>query len=61
MTTKYNLTPKELRNLKTVCTYAGLRWQAQAARPKLARFLITDYLVEAQDHFHKLASFRNAD
>ena len=40
---KYNLTKAELRELKAACACMKLRYEAQAARPRIARKLISMY------------------
>jgi hypothetical protein len=37
---KYYLTDKEQKELRAACEYMNLRFEAQAARPKIARKLI---------------------
>jgi hypothetical protein len=48
MPVKYALTVTELRELKIVCKYCHLAWQAQAARPEVARRMIRAYLDTAK-------------
>jgi hypothetical protein len=45
--TKYNLTAKELRQIKVVAKYARLQWQSLAARPEIAKDMIRKYYVNA--------------
>ena len=40
---KYNLTKAELRDLKKACIYMKLSYEAQAARPETARWLLIRY------------------
>ena len=41
---KYNLTDKELKDTQKVARLCNLKWQAIAARPKVAREMIDKYL-----------------
>lgn len=47
-TVKYSLTASEQKDLRKVCKYTGLAFEAQAARPATARKLIADHLLAAQ-------------
>ena len=40
---QYRLTPAQLVQLRKACDYMRLDWRAQAARPAIARSLITRY------------------
>ena len=39
---KYNLTQSEIKELRRRCKIANLPWRAQAARPSIARQLLSD-------------------
>ena len=44
---KYNITKDEQRKLRVVCAWTRLRFDAMAARPKVARELIAKYYDKA--------------
>jgi hypothetical protein len=41
---KYNLTETELQQLRIVCRYTGVKFEAMASRPKVAKQFIKNYL-----------------
>jgi hypothetical protein len=46
---KYNLTDQELSDLRKACKKMNLKFEAQAARPKVAKELIKKYKEGLKD------------
>ena len=49
-TVRYNLSNKELKQLKDICKHTGLHYSAMASRPKVARELLQDVRFNQDNH-----------